>query len=364
MGPACARRHENLATTGTRAGGPLARRSFGADTRGVSLIKTLIRLGSGRYRVSPRLVNQEGQSAVKGSDVVPESPEQREIQDDPAMPRRLSPLIDEAEEAPPGIDVTQPHIARIYDHLLGGKTNFAADREAAAAAVAAFPALPVTARENRRFMARAVRYVAQRGVRQFLDIGTGIPTAPNTYEIAQRVAPDSRVVYVDNDPIVLVHARALMHGDPRGQTAYIQADMHEPDTIVNHPRLREVLDLSHPVALLLVAVLHSFEDSERPRHIVEELIDALPVGSYLIASHITAEFNPNVEGVVRSYRARGVPFQARDQDEFAALAFEGLRVIEPGIVQLTDWHVDEDEWLRPKPTPEDMAGWCGVAIKE
>lgn len=262
------------------------------------------------------------------------------------------------------LNTSVPHSARIYDYLLGGKTNFPADREAAEAAISSFHSLRVTARENRRFMARAVRYVARQGIRQFLDVGTGIPTAPNTYEIAQQIAPDSHVVYVDNDPIVLVHARALMVSDPRGQTDYIQADMHDPDAITKHPRLLEVLEMDKPVALLLVAVLHSLEDAERPREIVSSLIDTLPVGSYLIASHITAEFNPEVEGVVRSYRARGVSFQARDQDEFAALAFEGMRMIDPGVVQLTDWRADGDDWLRPKPAPEDMAGWCGVAIKE
>jgi hypothetical protein len=267
--------------------------------------------------------------------------------------------------APPGIDVTQPHISRMYDYLIGGENNFSADRQAADAALNVFPSLGVTARANRAFLARAVRHVAEQGVRQFLDVGTGIPTSPNTYDIARRVAPDSRVVYVDNDPIVLAHSKALMASDPRGRTAYVEADLRRPRDILADPRLREVIDLDRPVALLLLAVLHCLEDPEHPERIVPQFVDALPAGSYVIASHLTADVNPEVHGVVRNYRQNGVPIQARGRDEFAAMAFGGLRLVDPGVVLLTDWRPDDAPPAGDTdPGLKDTAGWCGVAIKE
>jgi len=189
-------------------------------------------------------------------------------------------------ELPREIDTSRPHPARTYDYFLGGKNNFAADREVADKVLAGWPAIRVGVRENRKFLARVVTYLAgEVGVRQFLDIGTGLPTANNTHEVAQAVAPSSRVVYVDNDPLVLAHARALLTSSPEGRTAYIHADLRDPAAILNDPVTRDVLDFTQPVALMLIAILHMIPDEEQPAEIISTLLDALPSGSYLVASH-------------------------------------------------------------------------------
>jgi hypothetical protein len=265
--------------------------------------------------------------------------------------------------APPLIDTSKAHPARMYDYYLGGKTNFPADREAAQQAIRSFSGMQSTARENRDFLRRAVHYLAaEHGVRQFLDIGTGIPTAPNTYQVAQAVAPEARVVYVDNDPIVLAHARALMTSDPLGRTAYIAGDLREPEKIIEHDTARAVFDWDQPIALLMLAVLHFVEDVElpSPQQIVRTLVDALPAGSFVVASHLTGDFDrAGVDGVVKAYRSRGLPCQARDLDEFTDLAFDGLTLCSPGVVQLPDWRpVRPDQVLPP---PVEICGWCGVA---
>ena len=194
-------------------------------------------------------------------------------------------------ELPTEIDTSRPHPARIYDYFLGGKDNFAADREVAEKVLASWPAIRIGARENRRSWP-GVRYLAgEAGIRQFLDIGTGLPTADNVHEVAQAVAPSARVVYVDNDPLVLAHARALLTSSPEGRTAYIHADLRDPAAILRDPATRDVLDFSQPVALMLVAVLHFLPDEDKPAEIVATLLDALPPGSYLVASHITGEHN-------------------------------------------------------------------------
>jgi hypothetical protein len=249
----------------------------------------------------------------------------------------------------------------MYDYYLGGKDNFPADREAAEQAISSLPGLRLTARENRAFMARAVRLAAEHGVRQFLDIGTGIPTRPNTYEVAQATAPESKVVYVDNDPIVLAHARALMASDPAGTTAYIQRDLHDPEAILEGAGA--ILDFDQPIALLLVAVLHFFEDDENPRAIVETLTNALAPGSYLIATHLTSEGDPTgVGGLVDAYHKGGMRIQARDHDEFHDLAFAGLRLVDPGIVVLPEWRPSDSE--EPRPGITEVAGLGGVATKD
>src|SRR5688572_19353551 len=178
-----------------------------------------------------------------------------------------------------GVDLhtDRPHPARVYDYLLGGKDNFEADRIAAEQGLKANPDGRIPPRENRAFLGRAVRYLAaEAGIRQFLDIGTGIPTAPNVHQVAQSVAPDARIVYVDNDPMVLTHARALLTGDPAGRTEYIDSDLHDIDAILGSPTLRSTIDLDQPVALLLIAVMHLVGDDDDPYGIVTRLLDALP----------------------------------------------------------------------------------------
>ena len=193
----------------------------------------------------------------------------------------------------PRIDTGKPHTARIYDYYLGGTDNFAADRRTAERAMQSWPAVRTAVRENRAFLGRAVRFlVAEAGIRQFLDIGTGLPSANNVHEVAQGLVPSCRVVYVDNDPIVLAHARALLTSSPEGRTAYIQADLREPEKILNDPVTRQTLDFTQPIALMLVAVLHFVPDSDGPRRIVDTLLGALPPGSYLVASHVTPSTIP------------------------------------------------------------------------
>jgi hypothetical protein len=190
----------------------------------------------------------------------------------------------------PEIDISRPHSARMYDYYLGGKDNFAPDREAAEKVLAGMPTGRTFARENRAFMGRAVRFLTgEAGIRQFLDIGAGLPAANNVHEVAQAVAPESRIVYADHDPLVLAHARALLTSSAEGRTAYIHADLREPEAILANPATKDVLDFGQPIALMLVAVLHFIMDDEKPAEIIKTLVDALPSGSYLVASHLTGE---------------------------------------------------------------------------
>jgi S-adenosyl methyltransferase len=262
----------------------------------------------------------------------------------------------------PEIDTSKPQAARMYDFYLGGKDNFQADRDTAQALMRVVPTIRAAARENRAFLGRAVRYlVAEAGIRQFLDIGTGLPSANNVHEVAQDVAPSCRIVYVDNDPLVLAHARALLTSKPEGKTAYIEADLRDPEKILNHPATREMVDFTKPVALMLVAVLHFVPDSYGPRQIVRTLLDALPSGSYLVASHVTPVYYPDRgAAAARTYTQRGVPFQFRDADEFAELAFNGLEMVDPGLVPVSEWRPDGDA---PLPTPAEIAWDGGVARK-
>jgi len=272
------------------------------------------------------------------------------------------PLSARAVGTPPGIDVSRPHPARIYDYFLGGKDNFAADRETAARVLESWGAVRTAVRENRAFLGRAVRYLAaEAGVRQFLDIGAGLPSSSNVHEVAQAVAPESRVVYVDNDPIVLAHARALLTSDPRGACAYIDADLLDPYRILHHPATRATFDFSQPIALILVAVLHFIPDEDEPRGIVSALTDALPPGSYLAASHTSAEHFPEgMAGAGQAYSDRGLRGALRGQEEFAELAFSGLEVVEPGVVLVSEWRPEEGA-LRPMPSEVNTYG--GVARK-
>jgi trans-aconitate methyltransferase len=257
----------------------------------------------------------------------------------------------------PDFDTSVPHIARVYDYWLGGKDNFAADREAAELALQAYPQLAEAVQSNRAFLARAVRYLTLRSIRQFLDIGTGIPAANNTHQVAQREAVDSRIVYVDNDPIVLLHARALLKSTPQGACDYLQADLRDPDAIL--AQAARTLDFGQPVALMLLAILQFIADSEDPYALVSRLVAALPPGSYLVVSHPTDDFNPNRQGEsIQRYNER-VADQAtlRGHDETARF-FDGLELVEPGVVAVAKWRPDSDlDAARPS------SMWCGVARK-
>ncbi|HYY81833.1 MAG TPA: SAM-dependent methyltransferase [Actinomycetes bacterium] len=266
------------------------------------------------------------------------------------------------EDAPPEINTNVAHPARVYDYWLGGKDNFPADRALAEHIMQAIPTMRAMAAANRDFLVRAVRYLAeQAGIRQFLDIGTGIPTSPNVHEVAQAVAPDARVVYVDNDPIVLAHARALLKSQAAGATAFILADLRQPRAILDHPTVQDTLDLSQPVALLMVAVLMYFRDSEEPNPygMVTTMLERLPSGSYLAVSHPTAEFDAQaMAGAVAAAEQAGVTLVPRSQAETQAL-FTGLELVEPGVVPVLSWRPDGE----PPADPHSAYYWAAVGRK-
>jgi S-adenosyl methyltransferase len=245
-------------------------------------------------------------------------------------------------ELPPEIDTSSPHPARIYDYGLGGKNHFAADREVADKIIESWPAVRTAGRENRAFLGRTVRYLAaEEGIRQFLDIGTGLPTTNNVH---------------------LAHAQALLTSAPEGRTAYIQADLRAPEETLASPVVRDVLDFSQPIALMLVAVLHFIQDEDKPAEIIATLLDALPPGSYLVASHVTGEHDPTGPAVgQRAYRESRMRAQVRDSDVFARLAFSGLELAPPGVVLVSEWRPEGDE---PRPTPSEVSCYGGVARKQ
>jgi hypothetical protein len=266
------------------------------------------------------------------------------------------------EPAGPDLDTSRPHPARVYDYFLGGKNHFAPDRELAERMLTQAPHLRTSARENRGFLGRAVRYLTQEaGIRQFLDIGTGLPTADSVHEVAQSIAPESRVVYADNDPMVLAHARALLTSTPEGRTAYIQADLTEPREILDDPVTRDVLDFGQPVGLILLAVLHFIPDEDKPAEIVATLLDALPSGSYLVASQMALDHaSAPLNAMTRAVQQSGIRSQPRDSGEFGALAFSGLDLVPPGVVLLSEWRPEGDG---PRPAPTEVNFYAGVARK-
>jgi O-methyltransferase involved in polyketide biosynthesis len=257
-----------------------------------------------------------------------------------------------------GIDKSVAHPARVWDYLLGGRDNFAADREAAEVLIRATPAAVQVARADRLFLASVVHHLAAgAGIRQFLDIGTGLPTASNTHEVAQRVAPDSRVVYVDNDPVVLLHARTLLDGDPRGATAYVDADLRDPDTILS--QAAATLDFTEPVAVMLLGILLYLDDSEGPYGIVRQLMDTVPPGSYLAVSHGASDVDPGVAAGAREFNERAAtPMTLRTKAEFARF-FDGLELQRPGVVTLDAWHLGGEQPSRGGTLP----AYCGLGCK-
>jgi SAM-dependent methyltransferase len=234
-----------------------------------------------------------------------------------------------------------PHPARVYDYYLGGRDSFEPDRKAAEEALAVAPELRAVARENRAFLGRAVRYLVDAGVRQFLDIGTGMPARGNVHEVAQAVAPDSRVVYVDSDPVVVVHARALMTArEPgKGPTAAVQGDVREPESILVHPEVLGLLDFGQPLAVLIVSVLQFVPDRD-PAEIIAPFRDALPPGGHLVLSHPTQDVHPGQAGrVADAYQRVGIPSVPRGKAEIER-AMEGFDLLEPGVVQTPLWRPD------------------------
>jgi O-methyltransferase involved in polyketide biosynthesis len=259
---------------------------------------------------------------------------------DSAAPKSGSENTDESRPADLKTDI--PHSARIYDYLLGGKDNFPADRQAAAEITKDWVNLPTSMRANRRFMSRVTRHLAaEQGIRQFLDIGAGLPTSPNLHEVAQGVAPESRIVYVDRDPIVLAHARALLTSTPEGRTAYVDADLRDPASILDSPQVRDTLDLEQPIALSLFAILQFVTDEQEAHAIVDRLIRPLPSGSVLALSTVTADSAPEeVNRGVAAYEARGIPERVRDKAEVESF-FDGLELVAPGVVLVSHWHPDD-----------------------
>jgi hypothetical protein len=242
----------------------------------------------------------------------------------------------------PAFDTSVAHLARVYDYWLGGKDNYAADREAGDQAIEAYPDMVSSVRANRAFLARVVRYLAgEAGIRQFLDIGTGIPTANNTHEVAQSVAPSCRVVYVDNDPIVLAHARALLTGHPDGATEYIDADLRDTATIL--AQAAKTLDFSRPVAVMLIAILHVISDGDDPYGIVATLMDAVPPGSYLAISQVASDVEAERMAETRK-RLDRLMYQKGSYRTHAQVTrfFDGLDMVDPGVVLVPQWRPDSD----------------------
>ncbi|HWG03041.1 MAG TPA: SAM-dependent methyltransferase [Trebonia sp.] len=261
------------------------------------------------------------------------------------------------EDAIARLDTGVPHIARVYDFCLGGKDNFAVDRQAAQEFIEVMPGIVPAVKESRAFIARSVAFLAaEAGIRQFLDIGTGLPTANNTHEVAQRMAPESRIVYVDNDPLVLAHARALLTSSPAGKTAYVDADLRDTAKILE--AATQVLDFSQPIAIMLIGVLHCIPDADDPYAIVRRLIASVPPGSYLTIGHPASDVQAAAKQATAGLNSKlAEPVKFRPREEVRKF-LDGLDVLEPGLVQYPQW--------RPAPgavATGPIPAWCAVARK-
>ncbi|MDX3399011.1 SAM-dependent methyltransferase [Streptomyces sp. ME01-18h] len=266
-------------------------------------------------------------------------------------------MTDPREEAGARLQTDRPHSARVWNYLLGGKDNYPVDSEAGDVILTTFPEFAAVARLQRRFLARAVRFLAgEVGIRQFLDIGTGLPTADNTHELAQRIAPESRIVYVDNDPLVLTHARALLTSTPEGACAYVDADVRHPERIL--AEAARTLDLSRPVALTALGIMGQISDAERPAELLDTLMAALPRGSCLALSDGT-DNNEALNRAVQVYNGQSAnTYHLRSPQETAAF-FTGLDLVDPGVVATASWRPDAG---RPEEPTADVSV-CGVAVK-
>ncbi|MGH3936984.1 MAG: SAM-dependent methyltransferase [Pseudonocardiaceae bacterium] len=261
------------------------------------------------------------------------------------------------QKPPPILDISVPHTARTWNYWLGGKDNYPADREAGDRLLVLMPGLASGARAVRGFLVRAVQHLAgEMGIRQFLDIGTGLPTANNTHEVAQSVTPECRIVYVDNDPLVLAHARALLTSDPKGVTDYLDADLRDPDTILREAA--RTLDFTQPIALMLLGIINHILDTDEAHAIVNRLMDALPAGSYLVVSHPTAEVGGDAMlEVMRVWNESGgtPPITARNRQELLRF-FDRLELLDPGVVSVSRWRPDVG-------APAEECEYCGVGRK-
>ncbi|GAA4002896.1 SAM-dependent methyltransferase [Allokutzneria multivorans] len=259
------------------------------------------------------------------------------------------------------IDLTKPSTARVYDYYLGGSHNFAVDRRQAQQAIELWPELPSSMQANRAFLRRAVRYCVSRGVRQFLDIGSGIPTVGNVHEIAQRADAGCRVVYVDVDPIAVAHSRALLAESGTRHTATVQADLRDPDRVLDDPAVRELLDFTEPVALLMVSTLHFISPEDEPAALIARYSGVLAPGSPLVISHGTADGRPDrATAHEKLYHRTGTPIWMRSAAEITGF-FDGFRMVDPGLVYLSEWRPDspDEEWERP----ERLSGYAGLGIR-
>ncbi|MGD0557455.1 MAG: SAM-dependent methyltransferase [Streptosporangiaceae bacterium] len=265
-------------------------------------------------------------------------------------------VAEEASWIPPEIDTTKASIARVYDWWLGGEHNFLVDQDAARAMIAVEPKARVIARAYRAFLIRAVRYLAaEAGIRQFLDIGSGIPTEQNVHQVAQEVAPGAHVVYVDSDDVAVAHSRLLLGGNP--DATVIHADLRDPEAILNHPETRRLIDFTQPVGLLLAAVLHFIPDSDDPDRILATFRGPLVPGSYLAISHACRDTIPNVANAYETAYSSRIAARStfRTREEIARL-FDGFTLLEPGLVWLPEWRPNS-----PSDVPEDPASLWGVA---
>ena len=269
-------------------------------------------------------------------------------------------MTEDAAGARTGLDTTVSHSARIWNYWLGGTDNFAVDREAGDRVAEMLPIIVTQARADRAFLGRAVRHLAgQAGIRQFLDIGTGLPTADNTHQVAQRVAPEARIVYIDHDPLVLSHARTLLTSSPEGACDYIDADLREPDKILSGAA--RTLDFTRPVALLLLGVLHHIPDTDQAQEIVRQLVAALVPGSFLAVNHSTSAVSgAAMEEAVAHWNQVGTPQLTLRSPEQIARFFDGLDLLEPGVVPCSQWRPDiSPQTGQPPPVDE----FCGIARK-
>ncbi|MGL5859102.1 MAG: SAM-dependent methyltransferase [Angustibacter sp.] len=262
--------------------------------------------------------------------------------------------------APVGVDLEKPSAARVYDFYLGGFHNFEADRRMGRQAVEMWPELPQIMQANRAFLRRAVRFLVSCGIRQFLDLGSGIPTVGNVHEVAQEMAPESRVLYVDHDPVAVEHSRSILMDDD--QTTAVHADLRDPDSVLADPAVGSLLDLTQPIAVLLVAVLHFISDDDDPTAVIRKYTDAVAPGSYLAISHASADGQPAraIEHVGLYHRRTSCTMTMRSRDQIAAF-FTGWDVVEPGVVFVPLWRPDPGSPIEER--PERLTGFAGVGHK-
>ncbi|MCO6010849.1 SAM-dependent methyltransferase [Actinoallomurus purpureus] len=267
----------------------------------------------------------------------------------------------ERDRAPASVDLSTPNAARMYDYFLGGKDNLAPDRTAAEMVLQIAPQIRIAAQQNRGFLGRAVRYLAEAGVRQFLDIGTGLPTQNNVHEVAHTIAPEAPVVYVDNDPVVLAHGRAILAGSKN--VHIVQADLRRPEDILDNPEVRERLDFDRPIAILLVAIVHFLQESDGPEEIVARFRDVLPPGGHLVLSHVCGDALPDaVAPVTEIYRHSSTPIITRSTERIRGF-FGDLELVEPGLVNVSAWRPDTVEAKRISEKYPDGYFPAGVARK-